>query len=119
MADFKKISSLITDRMWAGSKYIPRPQKYRPLKRRKPRVLKLPDAMSMNWFGSTTNATKDYETPCLGDFEPGRDLIYSYGELVDCNDPRKYEERQPWRDPTQASAEDDGLEEKRHTLPST
>ena len=45
MADFKKNRRFdpYSDGMWAGNKFITRPQKYRPLKRRKPRVLKLPD----------------------------------------------------------------------------
>lgn len=88
MADFKKYRHLITDGMWAGSKYIPRPQKYRPLKRRKPRVLKLPDKYVDELVRLNNECTYDYDTPCLENFDPGRDLVYSYGELVDCDDPR-------------------------------
>jgi hypothetical protein len=88
MADFKKYRHLITDGMWAGNKYIPRPQKYRPLKRRKPRVLKLPDKYVDELVRLNNECTYDYDTPCLENFEPSRDLLYSYGELVDCDDPR-------------------------------
>ena len=114
MADFKKYRHLITDGMWAGSKYIPRPQKYRPLKRRKPRVLKLPDYYVDELVWLNNECTYDYDTPCLGDFEPSRDLIYSYGELVDCNDPRKYDthDNRGRYIPRKRRSEEDGLRKK-------
>tara|TARA_Y100000015_G_scaffold31773_1_gene31411 strand:+ start:1080 stop:1742 length:663 start_codon:yes stop_codon:yes gene_type:complete len=94
MSDFKKYRHLITDGMWAGNKYIPRPKKYRPLKRRKPQVLRLQDKYVDELVRLNNECTYDYDTPCLENFEPSRDLIYSYGELVDCNDPRsKYDNR--------------------------
>jgi hypothetical protein len=91
MSDFKKDRHFLTDGMWAGDKWIPRPQKYRPLKRRKPQVLKLQDKYVDELVRLNNECTYDYDTPCLENFEPSRDLIYSYGELVDCNDPRKYD----------------------------
>jgi len=91
MADLKKYRHFLTDGMWAGDKWIPRPQKYRPLKRRKPQVLKLQDKYVDELVRLNNECTYDYDTPCLENFEPSRDLVYSYGELVDCNDPRKYD----------------------------
>ncbi len=90
MADFKKDRHFnpYSDGMWAGNKFITRPQKYRPLKRRKPRVLKLPDYYVDELVRLNNECTYPYDTPCLENFEPSRDLIYSYGELVDCDDPR-------------------------------
>lgn len=100
----------MTDGMWAGDKFIPRPQKYRPLKRRKPHVLKLQDKYVDELVRLNNECTYDYDTPCLENFEPSRDLIYSYGELVDCNDPRiQYDNRGRPR------LEDDGLRKKRTT----
>jgi len=106
MADFKKYRHLITDGMWAGNKYISRPKKYRPLKRRKPRVLKLPDKYVDELVRLNNECTYDYDTPCLENFEPSRDLVYSYGELVDCEDVRRYDNRGRPR------FEDDGLRKK-------
>ena len=90
MADFKKNCRFdpYSDGMWAGNKFITRPQKYRPLKRRKPRVLKLPDWYVDELVRLNNECTYPYDTPCLENFEPSRDLVYSYGELVDCDDPR-------------------------------
>tara|TARA_R100001086_G_scaffold214354_1_gene130389 strand:+ start:182 stop:853 length:672 start_codon:yes stop_codon:yes gene_type:complete len=109
MSDFKKDRHFLTDGMWAGDKWIPRPQKYRPLKRRKPQVLKLQDKYVDELVRLNNECTYDYDTPCLENFEPSRDLIYSYGELVDCNDPRKYDNHGRPR------FEDDGLRKKRTT----
>ncbi len=93
MADFKKNRRFdpYSDGMWAGNKFIRRPKKYRPLKRRKPRVLKLPDYYVDELVWLNNECTYPYDTPCLGDFEPSRDLVYSYGELVDCDDARRFE----------------------------
>ena len=109
MSDFKKYRHLITDGMWAGNKYIPRPKKHRPLKRRKPRVLRLQDKYVDELVPLNNECTYDYDTPCLENFEPSRDLIYSYGELVDCEDARRYDNRGRPR------FEDDGLRKKRTT----
>tara|TARA_R100000700_G_scaffold2267_2_gene4837 strand:+ start:3506 stop:4180 length:675 start_codon:yes stop_codon:yes gene_type:complete len=106
MADLKKYRHIITDGMWAGNKYIPRPKKHRPLKRRKPRVLRLQDKYVDELVRLNNECTYDYDTPCLENFEPSRDLVYSYGELVDCEDVRRYDNRGRPR------FEDDGLRKK-------
>ncbi len=119
MADFKKDRHFnpYSDGMWAGNKFITRPQKYRPLKRRKPRVLKLPDYYVDELVRLNNECTYPYDTPCLENFEPSRDLIYSYGELVDCDDPRKYDTHDNHGRYIQRKRlfEDDGLRKKRTT----